>query len=210
MNKHPWVPHGACFYSLFGQLPEVHLYCQRPPQAHLQLSFTIAARSMTTPTLSSLSPCQRHYTAGHTCKPKVVMLGGKLTKQTHTSSKGFHGSWSTLESTARQFPLPAACRTHQEGDHLRGHLQPDVPAATQAALFLSACGCAPHRADCLPRCPSAFCFLELLPSCCAVLPCGPKSCLPHLLCCCPLCRCPVAYHFLTCCLSSPQLCVFNA
>ncbi len=63
----------------------------------------------------------------------------------------------------------AACRAHQEGDHIRGHLQPDVPAAAQPALLLPPCRGPAHSPHCLPRyclssCPgSAFHNSQVLP-----------------------------------------------
>ena len=63
----------------------------------------------------------------------------------------------------------AACRAHQEGDHIRGHLQSDVPAAAQAAPLLPpCCGSAhsPHHVPryCLSPCPgSVFHNSQVLP-----------------------------------------------
>ena len=62
-----------------------------------------------------------------------------------------------------------AYRAHQEGNHIRGHLQPDVPAVAQAALLLPPCcgpAHSPHRLPryCLSPCPgSAFCPAHVVP-----------------------------------------------
>ena len=70
-------------------------------------------------------------------------------------------AFNSHDCNLRHIPRPAVCRAHQKGDHLRGHLQPDVPTATQAALLLPPCGGAPHCAHSLSRYHSACCL-----SCC--------------------------------------------
>lgn len=57
----------------------------------------------------------------------------------------------TVVMHASALLVTVPCRAYQKGDHIRGHLQPDVPVAAQAATNLSSCGGSADCSHCLSR-----------------------------------------------------------